>query len=332
MFREPGFYASDNSGAAVRVSTVGLQTLQAALNSTSDAALRAASQAAGRGAGVYGPWVLAYTPTDEAGNAGEAAQRHVFIDAACPDGEVRCESHGGCSQGGTCFAALLQGSKASAATYTPPVDTQPPKLMPRMKGSDRVLVPASDGGIALVETSIAVGSRHSDAGATAIDAIDGDVSSRVSSYGLKSISTAAPTPASAPYVVRYHVADAAGNAAEAARIVRAVCAASEHICRDGSPVSPSEDGSAAAGDGAPICSEQGLCLPASAVSSESAAEPAPPTLRLVGPAEVFVMVGQPYARCPRPRPVALVCDQVRLCPPCAVRVLRVLHEHQASIF
>ena len=60
---------------------------------------------------------------------------------------------------------------------------------------------------------LSAGTSYSDAGATATDNVDGDITSRISAYGTSLVSSKVPTPAGTPYVVTYDVSDRAGNRA-----------------------------------------------------------------------------------------------------------------------
>ena len=65
--------------------------------------------------------------------------------------------------------------------------------------------------------SQSVGAPYADAGATATDAADGDITSRIVVTGLDAIAAGAP----GDYLVRYNVSDSRGSAAtEAVRVVR----------------------------------------------------------------------------------------------------------------
>lgn len=61
--------------------------------------------------------------------------------------------------------------------------------------------------------------------------------------------------------------------------------------------------------GSPFCSTGGLCLepPSAATLSAVNASSNPPTLILLGPAEVAVGKGTPYAACPPNPTPSLIC-------------------------
>ncbi|KAK3262721.1 hypothetical protein CYMTET_28429, partial [Cymbomonas tetramitiformis] len=71
-----------------------------------------------------------------------------------------------------------------------------------------------------------------DAGATAIDDVDGDVAVRID--GLDAVDTSSTTPPAAPFVVRYTAVDTAGNEAMVERQVAVIspCATPSALCAD----------------------------------------------------------------------------------------------------
>lgn len=72
--------------------------------------------------------------------------------------------------------------------------------------------------------------RHTAAGATAFDEVNGDLTSKLSREGLADVDTTTPTPSKKPYVVTYFAADSAGNKAMAKRMVTIVCPDAETLC------------------------------------------------------------------------------------------------------
>lgn len=120
--------------------------------------------------------------------------------------------------------------------------------------------------------------------------------------------TSAPTPPSQPFLIAYQAADAAGNAAAPRqRRVAVVCPAGEGVCNSTSLLA-AVSGFATASK--PYCSTRGMCLgPPPASVAVLAGAPPPPSLQLVGPAAVYVAVGQPYAACPPSPPANLLCDR-----------------------
>lgn len=297
-FVDPGYIAVDNAGA-VEVSIEGTGELLEALQAADLAVLGIPVGTAVPEAALFGPWLLRYTATDSAGNAAEPGVRRVFIDAACPGMETRCPVTAACSQQGICVPLLSGSTQTGQDTFVPVVDTEAPALMPVLTATSVVVVSAGAGIAALVDTTVIAGTQYSDAGASAQDAVDGNLTAAVSSYGLKAVSTAWPTAQGKPHVVAYRVADAAGNTARAYRRVRVVCAPSERIC-------------AGIGGAAQACSVGGIC--SVALQADRARDStALPALRLRAPSTVFVEAGSVYAKCPEPRPLALICDQVLPC-------------------
>lgn len=136
------------------------------------------------------------------------------------------------------------------------------------------------------------------------DAVDGNLTARATSFGAAAVDTSAPTWPGQPFVVTYQSTDAAGNQAAAKqRRVAVVCNSTSLLAAL----------SGRGGSGKPYCSSQGgMCLgplPASAAGGTGAATAPGPQLQLVGPAAVYVPVGQPYAACPFSPPADLLCDR-----------------------
>ncbi len=145
------------------------------------------------------------------------------------------------------------------------------------------------------------------------DAVDGNLTAGASSFGTAALDTSFPTWPGQPYLISYQAADAAGNqAAPKQRRVAVVCPPGEAPCNSTSLLAAL---SGRSGSSKPYCSSQGgMCLgptPASAAGSAGAGSSAAPLpqLELVGPAFVYVPVGQPYAACPPSPPADLLCDR-----------------------
>jgi hypothetical protein len=320
MFQDPGFYAIDESaGRGLTLASFGLAALRTALNATSTAALGQPAGGARAGQQIYGPWTLVYRATDGAGNQAEPGLRRVYIDVSCSGvGEYRCSGTADCSQSGLCLPTLpgsrgsgsdssgtSGGANVAVQPFVPPVDTHAPVVTPIARASDQL---ASDGaGLAVVDTYVTVGAVYKDAGAIAFDNIDGNISAHVSSSGLKAVCADALTADAEPYIIRYQVADAAGNVGEAMRRVFVRCAAQERVC------APAGDSTAAS------CSGEGVC--GGALPPAPAPVAPPPSLHLIGPATVYATAGDVYAKCLQPRPLAVVCDLVRF---------TLLHMHQPA--
>ncbi|KAK3288012.1 hypothetical protein CYMTET_4499, partial [Cymbomonas tetramitiformis] len=261
------------------------------------------------------PFVITYEATDRAGNRAASVSRQVAVVPACEPPSFLCEELVGvvcavCDTSGTgqpqpeptciCLDNDLDATEeAVVQPYEPPRDTTPPVLT--LYGNGVLGVTASGTVIMVHELSLA--QTFIDPGIHAHDDIDGNLTAAISSFGVGAIDTSLVTPPDAPYVVRYSVADAAGNtAAEVRRRVSVVdpCASQgERVC--GYVESAAE------------CSTAGLCLSSSAASGESepaSPPPRPPVLELIGPSAVEVAEGAgAYAACPEQYDRSLVCDR-----------------------
>lgn len=134
-----------------------------------------------------------------------------------------------------------------------------------------------------------------DPGATATDNTDGNITSRLSTFGLGAVDTTNPNNASNPYLITYDVSDAAGNAAmQGLRQIMVVCRSPTKLCT--------------ASDGSLYCSTStGLCVQLE--TGGAAAAGAPPTIKLVGQAMLGVPLGTSYLACPTPQPTNVLCDR-----------------------
>lgn len=145
------------------------------------------------------------------------------------------------------------------------------------------------------ELSLA-GRAYIDPGATASDNVDGNITSRLSTFGLGAVDTSAPNNASDPFYITYDVSDSAGNAAvRGLRGVLVVCRPPRVLCT--------------AGDGTLYCSTStGLCVQLTPATPGGTAAVAP-TIKLVGQAVLGVPLGSSYLACPTPQPTSVVCDR-----------------------
>ena len=143
---------------------------------------------------------------------------------------------------------------------------------------------------------VVAGSAYTDPGATATDNVDGNITSRLSTFGLGAVDTTAPNNASDTFLITYDVSDSAGNAAvRGLRGVLVLCRPPRVLCT--------------AGDGTLYCStSSGLCVQLTPTTSGGAAAVAP-TIKLVGQAVLGVPVGSSYLACPTPQPTSVVCDR-----------------------
>ena len=140
-----------------------------------------------------------------------------------------------------------------------------------------------------------VGSPYTDPGATATDNADGNITTRLSTFGLGAVDTTAPNNASNPYLITYDVSDAAGNAAvQGLRQIMVACRSPTRLC--------------SASDGSLYCSTStGLCVQLATGGGAAAGEP--PVIQLVGQAVLGVSLGSSYLACPTPQPTNVLCDR-----------------------
>lgn len=128
-----------------------------------------------------------------------------------------------------------------------------------------------------------------------MDNVDGNITSRLSSFGIGAVDTTAPSNASQPYIITYDVSDSAGNAAsQGLREVIVACRSPTKLCT--------------ASDGTLYCSTSaGLCIQTTTTSAVTAV--APPTIKLVGQAVLGITQGSSYLACPTPQPTNVICDR-----------------------
>eukprot|EP00878_Enallax_costatus_P029067 GHUV01031454.1.p1 GENE.GHUV01031454.1~~GHUV01031454.1.p1 ORF type:complete len:208 (-),score=19.07 GHUV01031454.1:247-870(-) len=161
-------------------------------------------------------------------------------------------------------------------------------------------------------------STWADPGASAFDAVDGNLTANIQSYGAGAVGTSVPTAPGKDfsYVVEYAVEDKSGNAAPVARrLIKIVCPTGESYCVDPDT-------------GKPTCTVNGVCgaptllaVPtggsASAAASTSPAAiaaalvalPTPPRLSLLVPGAMQITSNQGYDRCADDAPVGAVCER-----------------------
>lgn len=72
-------------------------------------------------------------------------------------------------------------------------------------------------GVTGLITTVTVGTEYVDAGATAMDNVDKDLTAKISTTLTAEIDTFGPTDPEAPYVVSYDVSDSANNKASTVR-------------------------------------------------------------------------------------------------------------------
>ncbi|KAK3240317.1 hypothetical protein CYMTET_49839 [Cymbomonas tetramitiformis] len=265
------------------------------------------------------PFLIVYNAVDQAGNQAASVERHVGVVASCPLPSYLCEEIPGvvcasCSESydgkTTCICldtGIISGGSSegedTVAEYVPPADDEPPTLVLLGDGT----FAKSESGTVLMLHEVEVGQPFVLPGVEAHDDVDGNLTSAVTSYGAGRIDTSVITSDDAPYIVTYSVSDHAGNAAVEVRrriYVRNPCAGigiggrDEWIC--GRNASGSSE-----------CSVNGLCLSLAGQPEEEDEEEitVPPSLAILGAAEVQVSPGLPYLMCPDERQLDLVCDQ-----------------------
>ncbi|DBA80580.1 TPA: hypothetical protein ACH3X1_007841 [Trebouxia sp. C0004] len=134
-----------------------------------------------------------------------------------------------------------------------------------------------------------------DPGATARDNVDGNITSKLTSYGIGAVKTTAPTSSSSPYYVTYGVSDSSGNAAlQGLREVVVACKSPEVKCT--------------ASDGTLFCStSSGLCIQSTTTTATNAGTY--PTIKLIGQAVLGLTQGISYRACPTLQPTNVICDR-----------------------
>ena len=130
------------------------------------------------------------------------------------------------------------------------------------------------------QVSLVAGATYTDPGATAMDNVDGNITSSLSTYGIGAVSTAAPTGTSSPFTITYNVQDSSGNAAvPGVRHVVVACKSPTILCT--------------ASDGTLYCSTSGgLCIQSLTSTATTAASY--PVIKLVGQAVLGVTQGTSY--------------------------------------
>ena len=264
------------------------------------------------GAQLFGPLRIYYTATDSYATTA-TANRTVYITTDCGEAELLCTGAAPfCSTRGVCItpaaaAIVTAGGAGSAAqgqsTYVPPVDSAPPviTLVGQPPVHERAVSPGT--GEVILITNHTTGAPYIDAGSTAYDYIDKNVTGSIAASGLKAVMAQAlagvPTPPDAPLIIRYSVSDSAGNAAmPRVRRVNLICASGTALCeRRDSP-------------GTWYCDTLGQC-----VSAPSGAGPSTAStftlarVRLVGPPVVYIIQGDTYVACPQGAPTDATCDR-----------------------
>jgi hypothetical protein len=275
---------------------------------------------------AYGPISVTFTASDSAGNQAAPVSVPVYISspaAACTVAEVLCES-GHCSLQGQCLQirAIELLSKAGipmlgrstdepdfcpkncstnapshSCSYVPIVDERPPLVTALGEPPLHVRASGRRSGKIILETSVPVGAQYSDAGAIALDDVDGDVTASLSRAGLSLVSTIAPTTPGLPFVVRYSAHDSSGNVAEPAeRHVYVLCV--------------EQSGTCTLDDGTSYCSVSSTeCLEPTVREPEAGNGFLLPTVSLIGPPDVEISLGTAYGACNEFTPMSMQCDR-----------------------
>lgn len=168
-----------------------------------------------------------------------------------------------------------------------------------------------------------------DPGATAFDAVDGDCTSSIQSFGVGAVDTSVPTPPGKTfsYVVEYAVSDKSNNAAPTARrLIRVVCPGAENYCIDpdtskpgctskgvcGAPALLSSSASTTTGAGASSSGASASVTSAgtgAGVMPAAPAPPSPPNISLLLPGPVQISAGSVYDRCADAASITDVCER-----------------------
>lgn len=267
---------------------------------------------------AHGPITITVSAVDEAGNEALPLALSLYIStlaAACPGDVIMCES-GSCSVQGLCLqqdaldflaaSGLLLSidspsdreclSSAHVCIYNPVHDGRAPVVTALGQPPEHVRVSGMRPGKMIVESSVAVNTLYRDAGAIALDAIDGDVSFTISRPGLALIDTSTPTVPGMPYLVRYSAFDRSGNIADPAeRHIKVLCSSQSQFC--------------SFADSTTYCSVSDTqCLEPSPLPALEQ-DIVPPVVSLIGPAEVEILQDTPYGACTDQTLVSVHCDR-----------------------
>lgn len=176
-------------------------------------------------------------------------------------------------------------------------------------------------GAAIMMDDVVWMSTWQDPGASAMDAVDGNLSAAIQSFGAGAVDTSLPTAPSKDfsYVVEYAVEDKSGNAAPVARrLIRVVCPAGQTYCIDpdtskatctvnGICGAPSLLATGSGGSSAAVSASSSAT--GNATAAKVAAAPTAPRLSLVTPGAVQIVAGQVYDRCADSAPMGSLCER-----------------------
>ncbi|KAL0020772.1 hypothetical protein WJX77_012245 [Trebouxia sp. C0004] len=236
-----------------------------------------------------GSYSVTYTAEDAAHNVA-TANRTVDVISPCIAPERFCSASCQCSTLTVCLPATsicASATTAAAADTTAPIITV---LLNSMSGNA-----TSAAGQLLVVTKVYVGSTYTDPGATATDNVDGNITSRLTTYGVGAVKTVAPTATASPYVITYNVIDSSGNqATPGLRYLVVTCKSPTVTCT--------------ASDGTLFCSTSfGVCIKSTTVVASTTGTA--PAIRLIGQAVLGLTEGTSYLACPTPQPTNVICDR-----------------------
>ena len=266
------------------------------------------------------PIIVTYTASDAA-NQTVTGVRSLTVYDPCGPSEKTCSSitfacsvNGNCGAAAAALAAQLGGgsgsvggtpASANAAAVAAAAaaakrlfeapDVVPPTIT--ILGTGQPFV-TSTGSTGLI-TTVFVGSTYVDDGATALKVPANallppiDLTNSIVTTGIDTITTAAPTSSSQPFIITYDVKDRASppnSAVTVRRRVQVVCKAEEKVCTNS--------------DGSLSCSYGGICtgaaLPPATAAAAITYPPSAsivPVLSLNGPTSITISANQPYAPC-----------------------------------
>jgi hypothetical protein len=247
-------------------------------------------------AGAHGPIPVHAQAMDVAGNVGNASIQ-VYIRHTYPSQDQVCTG-GTVAVSGVCEPNVLNSSSSSSNITLPniPQDSSKPWIEVFGSGPRHTAILSPNTGLRVVETYVNVGSTYQDAGAAAVDDTDGDLTSMISAYGLKTVNVFEPTPPLQPHVIRYNVIDSEGNAAVTkTRRVFVLCPVLETLCQSRND------------PGFWYCDTSSDCTLAPSRRFTRPLSPQP-EIQLLGSTRVQVLQGSTYHRCMQSTPLGHQCD------------------------
>jgi zinc transporter 1/2/3 len=193
-----------------------------------------------------------------------------------------------------------------------------------MLGSGQAALTAT--GAAVLVVNVTWKSVWQDPGATAVDAVDGDLTSSIQSFGAGAVDTSVPTAPGKDfsYVVEYYVEDKSKNAAPVARrLIRIACPSPENYCIHPETGNPTCTSFGACGASALLTVSSTQAATSSATTSSTSTSrtanassataatllPTPPTITLAVPGAVRITAGDVYDRCADSASITDVCER-----------------------